>query len=103
MGRYVCPDLDMAALRREENFVKTLLYLILTVVSVVALAFLLAAGVGFLVYIAIAAVIIGCAVVLVRHWVRKHQKRKYPLGRHARLEKAADRALKDMERTINKQ
>ena len=71
--------------------------------SVVALAFLLAAGVGFLIYIAIAAVILGCAVALTRHWVRKHRERKHPLSKHARAEKAADRALKDIERTINKQ
>ena len=82
---------------------KTLLYIVLTVVSVVALAFLLAAGVGFLIYVAIAAVILGCAVALVRYWVRKHQERKHPLRTHARAEKAADRALKEMERTINKQ
>ncbi len=82
---------------------KTLLYILLTVVSVVLIAYALAAGVGFLIYIVIAAVLLGSAVAFIRYHIRKHQERKHPLRLHARAEKAADRALKDMERTINKQ
>lgn len=82
---------------------KTLLYILLTVVGVIVIAYLLMTAVGLLIYIAIAAVILGCAVALIRYWVRKHQERKQPLRTHARAEKAADRALKDIERTINKQ
>ena len=87
----------------RKSFMRTLIYIVLTVVSVIALAFVLAAGVGFFIYIAIAAVIVGCAVALGRHWIGKWRARKQPLGKHARAEKAAGRVLKDIERTINKQ
>lgn len=47
--------------------------------------------------------ILGLVVALVRSWIWKRNERLHPLRQHARAEKAADRALKDIERTINKQ
>ncbi|MCW3094955.1 MAG: hypothetical protein JWL77_573 [Chthonomonadaceae bacterium] len=83
--------------------VKILFYILLTVVGVVLIAYLLAATVGMLMYIGIAVAILGIVVAIVRYGIRKHHERTHPLRQHARAVKAADRALKDIERTINKQ
>ncbi len=73
------------------------------VAALIVIASLLSVTVGFLIHIAIAAVILGCVIALVRYWIRKHQERTHPLRQNARAEKVADRTLKEIERTINKQ
>jgi hypothetical protein len=82
--------------------VKILFYILLTVVGVVLIAYLLAASVGLIIDLAIAAAFIGGFVALVRYGIQKHHERTHPLRQDARATKAADRALKDIERTINK-
>ena len=93
-------------LRREDKSVKTvkvLFTILMAVVGVVAIAYMLAAAVGTLMYIGIAVAILGLVVAIVRYWIQSHHERKHPIRQHAKAEKAVDRALKDMERNINKQ
>jgi hypothetical protein len=82
---------------------KTLFYILLTVGGVIVIAYLLAATVGLIIDLAIATAVISGSVALIRYGIRKHHVRTHPLRLHARAEKTSDRALKEMERTINKQ
>lgn len=83
--------------------VKVLFTILMAVVGVVLIAYMLAAAVGTLMYIGIAVAILGIVVAIVRSWMQSHHERKHPIRQHAKAEKAADRALKEMERTVNKQ
>jgi len=83
--------------------VKVLFYILLAVVGVVLIGYTLAAAVGTLMYIGIAVAILGIVIAIVRSWMQSHHERTHPIRQHAKAEKAADRALKDMERNINKQ
>jgi uncharacterized membrane protein (DUF106 family) len=83
--------------------VKTLLYLILTIVGLVVIIYMLMTTLGLLIHVAIAAVVITVIIALIRYWYVSHQERKAPHRKHLRASKAAERALKDMERNVNKQ
>ena len=82
---------------------KTLFYILLTIGSVIVIAYLLAATTKLILDLAVATAIIGGGIGLLRYGIRKHHERVHPVRQDARATKAADRALKEMERTINKQ
>lgn len=82
---------------------KTFLYILFLVVGVIVIGHLLAAAVGMIIYFAVAAVILGCIVSFVKYKLQQRQERKHPHRTHVRATKQADRTLKEIERTINKQ
>lgn len=82
---------------------KTLLYALLIIGGVVLIAYALAAAVGMLMYIGVAIIILSILGAIVQYAIDRHKEHKEPRRKHARATKSAERALKEMERTINKQ
>jgi O-antigen/teichoic acid export membrane protein len=75
--------------------------LLLGIVLLLVLFWVLSAAVGFLFWAIVITAIGALVVALVNTWWRERQKRKTP-GRleQRRTEKAADRALNDLERKL---
>lgn len=79
-------------------WLKLLSGVVLIFVGIVVLTHLL----GLVFWIAIIAAFVSCLVGLIGYGIRQRQQRKLPQRLESRTEKAANRALKEMERKANK-
>ena len=82
---------------------KLLIQILLVVVLLFVLYWALSAAVGVLIYFLIVAGIVGLIVAILRHLLGLNRKEQAPnLKAHQRAERDAERALKEMERKVDR-